>query len=70
VLRKEEPLISRQGPSSHNVYSIAFKATLVGHSFVLLENFRVLDQAELNSLRDFQSGDDWFSLAKKLRSKK
>ena len=70
VLRKDEPLISHRGPSSQNVYSIAFKATLVGHCFVLLENFRVLTKVELNGLRDFQAGDDWLSLAKKLRSRK
>jgi len=69
VLRKDDPLVSRRGPSSESVYSIAFKATLVGHCFVLLENFRVLTQAELNSLREFEAGDDWLMLAKKLRSK-
>jgi hypothetical protein len=42
VLIKDKPLISRLGHSSESVHSIAFKATLVGHSFVLLENFRVL----------------------------
>ena len=70
VLRKDEPLLSRKGPSSQSVYSIAFKATLVGHCFVLLENFRVLTKVELNSLREFQAGDDWSSLAKTLRSRK
>jgi hypothetical protein len=67
VLIKHKPLISRQGPSSKSVHSIAFTATLVGHSFVLLENFRVLTLAELNSVLQFKTGDDWLSLAKKLR---
>jgi hypothetical protein len=67
VLIKNKPLISRQGPSSKSVHSIAFAATLVGHSFVLLENFRVLTLAELNSLLQFKTGDDWLSLVKKLR---
>jgi hypothetical protein len=70
VLRKDEPLLSRRGPSSQSVYSIAFKAALVGHCFVLLENFRVLDQGELNDLRNFQAGDNWLSLAKELRSRR
>jgi hypothetical protein len=67
VLRKDEPLISRYGPASKSVYSIAFKATVVGHSFVLLENFRVLTEAKLHSLLQFKAGDDWLSLAKMLR---
>lgn len=67
VLIKHKPLISRQGPSSESVRSVAFKATLVGHSFVLLENFRVLTHAELNSVLQFKNGDDWLSLVKKLR---
>jgi len=69
VLRKDEPLLSSKGSSSQSVYSIAFKATLVGHCLVLLENFKLLTEAELNSLREFQVGDDWLTLAKKLRSK-
>ena len=67
VLIKDKPLISRLGHSSESVHSIAFKATLVGHSFVLLENFRVLTLAELNRVLQFKTGDDWLSLAKKLR---
>jgi hypothetical protein len=67
VLIKHQPLLSRQGPASKSVHSIALKATLVGHSFVLLENFRVLALAELNSLLQFKTGDDWLSLVKKLR---
>jgi len=59
VLIKNEPLISRQGSSSRSAHSIAFKATLVGHSFVLLENFRVLTLAELYSVLQFKTGDDW-----------
>ena len=70
ILRKSEPLLLRNGPTSQSVYSIAFEATLVGHCFVLLENFRVLTKIELNSLRDFQAGDDWLSLTKRLRSRK
>jgi len=70
VLRKDEPLLSSKGSSSQSVYSIAFKATLVGHCFVLLENFRLLDQSELNDLRNFPAGDNWSKLAKKLRSRK
>jgi hypothetical protein len=70
VLRKAEPLLSRKGTSSQSVYSIAFKAALVGHCFVLLENVRVLTKVELNSLQEFQAGDDWSSLARKLRSGK
>jgi hypothetical protein len=69
ILRKDEPLISRHGPSAESVYSIAFKATVVGHSYVLLENFKVLSQAELNSLLEFKPGDDWPALVKKLRSR-
>jgi hypothetical protein len=49
------------------VYRIAFKATLVGHCYVQLENSRALTQAELNNLLQFQPGDDWLSLVKKLR---
>jgi hypothetical protein len=67
VLIKHKPLISRQGRSSESVHSIAFKARLVGHGFVLLENLRVLTRAELNSILQFKTGDDWFSLVKKLR---
>jgi hypothetical protein len=67
VLIKHQPLLSRQGPASKSVHSIALKATLVGHSFVLLENSRVLALAELNSLLQFKTGDDWLSLVKKLR---
>ena len=40
VLIKHKPLISRQGRSSESVHSIAFKARLVGHGLVLLENFQ------------------------------
>jgi hypothetical protein len=67
ALRKAEPLISRHGRASESVYSIAFEATVVGHSYVMLENFRVLTQAELQSLLQFKAGDDWLSLAKTLR---
>ena len=67
ALRKGEPLTSRHGHASESVYSIAFKATVVGHSYVMLENFRVLTQAELQSLLHFKAGDDWLSLAKMLR---
>jgi hypothetical protein len=67
VLIKHQPLLSRQGPASKSVHSTALKATLVGHSFVLLENFRVLALAELNSLLQFKTGDDWLSLVKKIR---
>ena len=42
-------------------------ATLVGHCYVQLENSRALTQAELNNLLQFQPGDDWLSLVKKLR---
>lgn len=69
VLRKGEPLISPRGPASESVYSIAFKATVVGHGYVLLENFRVLTQADLQSLLQFNAGDDWLSLAKMLRQR-
>jgi hypothetical protein len=68
-LRKGEPLISPRGPASESVYSIAFKATVVGHGYVLLENFRVLTQADLQSLLQFNAGDDWLSLAKMLRQR-
>jgi len=69
ALRKAEPLISRHGRSSDSVHSIAFEATAVGHSYAMLENFRVLTQAELNSLLQFKAGDDWLSLAKMLRQR-
>ena len=69
ALRKGEPLISPRGPASESVYSIAFKATVVGHGYVLLENFRVLTQADLQSLLQFNAGDDWLSLAKMLRQR-
>ena len=67
VLIKHQPLLTRQGPASKSLHSIAFKANLVGHSFVLLENFRVLTRAELNSVLQFKTSDDWLSLVKKLR---
>lgn len=67
LLVKHKPLVSRHGPSSESVHSIAFKAILVGHGFVLLENFRVLTRAELNSILQYKTGDDWSSLVKKLR---
>jgi hypothetical protein len=46
VLNKDEPLLSRKGPAS------SFRARLVGHCYVLLENFRVLNEDELKSLQD------------------
>jgi hypothetical protein len=67
LLTKREPLISPHGSPSQSVYRIAFKATLVGHCYVQLENSRALTQAELNNLLQFQPGDDWLSLVKKLR---
>ncbi len=67
MLIKQQPLVSRHGPASKSLHSIAFKANLVGHSFVLLEHFRVLTRAELNSVLQFKTGDDWLSLVKKLR---
>jgi hypothetical protein len=67
VLIKQQPLVSRHGPASKSLHSIAFKANLVGHSFVLLEHFRVLTRAELNGVLQFKTGDDWLSLVKKLR---
>ena len=66
MLIKHQPLLSRQGPASKSVHSIAFKANLVGHSFVLLENFRVLALAELNSLLQFKTGDVLVEPVKKL----
>ncbi len=69
VLRKGEPLISRQGTNSESVYSVVLRATLVGHSYVLLENSRVLTQDELSSLQQFKAGHDWSSLVKKLRQR-
>jgi hypothetical protein len=67
LLRKLEPIISPHGSPSQTVCSIAFEANLVGHCYVLLENSRVLTPTELNILLQFQPGDDWLSLAKKLR---
>ena len=64
ALRKAEPLISRNGRASESVYSIAFEATVAGHSYAMLENFGVLTQPELQSLLQFKAGNDWLSLAK------
>jgi hypothetical protein len=70
LLTKPEPLISHHGSPSQSVHRIAFEATLFGHCYVQLENFRILADAEFDSLLQFQEGDDWLGLVKKLRSKK
>jgi len=70
LFTKQEPLISPRGSFSQSVHSIAFEATLFRRCYVQLENSRVLTDAELDSLLQFQEGNDWLSLVKKLRSKK
>jgi hypothetical protein len=69
LFTKQEPLISPRGSFSQSV-SIALEATLFGRCYVQLENSRVLTDAELDNLLQFQEGNDWLSLVKKLRSKK
>jgi hypothetical protein len=69
-LVKPAPLISPHGSPSKSVYRIAFETTLSGHCYVQLENSRVLTDAELDSLLQFQEGNDWMNLVKKLRPKK
>ena len=64
---KEKPLLSVRGPASQSMYSIAFEATLAGHSLVLLEKFRVLTERELSGLMEYKAGDDWRILTKMLR---
>ena len=49
------------------MYSIAFEATLAGHSLVVLEKFRVLTESELSGLMEYKAGDDWRTLTKMLR---
>jgi hypothetical protein len=68
LLAKHPPLISPHGSPSQTVYSIAFEATLVGRCYVKLENSRVLTKAELNSLLQFEAGDDWWNLVKRAAS--
>jgi hypothetical protein len=67
LLIKEKPLLSVRGPASQSVYSIAFEATLAGHSLVVLEKFRVLTESELSGLMEYKAGDDWRTLTKMLR---
>ena len=49
------------------MYSIAFEAALVEHSFVALEKFRIVTESELSSLMNYKAGDDWRILAEMLR---
>jgi hypothetical protein len=68
LLEKQLPLFSRKGSPSASVRSVEFEASLIGHCYVKLRGIpRVLTQAQLNSLRQYQPGDDWLGLVKKLR---
>jgi hypothetical protein len=67
LLESRPPLMIPTGTASVSVRSIAFEAHLVRQCYVKLENFRVLTQAELNSLHRYRAGDDWRALTKTLR---
>jgi hypothetical protein len=64
----QPPLTTPHGIASPSCRSIAFEANLIGHCYVKLEKFRVLTQIELDGLSQYKASDDWWSLAKSLRS--
>jgi hypothetical protein len=63
-LSQAEPLISHRRFPSATLRSVAFEFALIDHCYVKLKGPRLLTQSELDSLRKYQSGDDWLAWSK------